>query len=75
MVCIKQNLQDGGFGQLTQELNSIINQGYKLIEITNPSFDNPNELGGGLIGTYNSLNSYIAYGTVWYFAILEILVV
>lgn len=38
-VCINQDIYQGGMGQLTQELNSIINQGYKLIEITNPSLD------------------------------------
>ena len=66
-VCIYQNIYDGGMGQLTQELNSIINQGYKLIEITNPAQDSDGGYGGGLMSSNGSAN--IAWGTVWYFAI------
>ena len=66
-ACINRIISDGGMGQLTQELNSIINQGYKLIKITNPSVDSDGGYGGGLMSNNNSTS--IGYGTVWYFAI------
>ena len=69
MVCLSRNLHYGSFGQLTQELNSIINQGYKLIEITNPQADNSGGNGGGLTSNTNSYDTFISRGTVWYFAI------
>ena len=69
MVCLNVNFHSGSFGQLTQELNSIINQGYKLIEITNPQVDNVGGNGGGLTINTNSSNTFISRGTVWYFAI------
>jgi hypothetical protein len=46
-------------GIINQELNSIINQGYKLIETNNGQSDN-----NGFISDGN-----INYGTTWYFAI------
>ena len=58
-VCISDGIQQGAIGQLNIELNSIISQGYKLIETNNGYSDN-----NGLINNY-SLN----VGTAWYFAI------
>ena len=46
-------------GVINQELNSIINQGYKLIETNNGQYDN-----NGFIGQ-NSIH----YGTTWFLAI------
>ena len=31
-TCIERNITDGGLEELNQELNSVANQGYKLIE-------------------------------------------
>tara|TARA_B110000240_G_C13230463_1_gene338699 strand:- start:210 stop:566 length:357 start_codon:yes stop_codon:yes gene_type:complete len=64
--CIADDVRFGAIGQLTQELNSVINQGYKLIKITNPSLDNDGGDGGGI--TFAGSNN-INRGTVWYFAI------
>ena len=66
-VCIQNSVLNGGLGQITQELNSIINQGYKLIEITSPSLDGSGGHGGGLMESNNGHR--IGLGTVWYFAI------
>ena len=49
--------------QINIALNSIINQGYKLIKITDPGGDSGDDT-GGLTGGY-----HIITGTVWYFAI------
>ena len=46
-------------GVINQELNSIINQGYKLIETNNGQYDN-----NGFVGS-NSIH----YGTTWFLAI------
>ena len=54
---------------LNVALNSIINQGYKLIKITDPSISggaSTNSNGGGLL--QNSGQAFTV-GTVWYFAI------
>jgi hypothetical protein len=48
---------------LNQELNSIISQGYKLIE-TNNGYNSSGNLGNGLIS-----NTSLQTGTTWYFAI------
>jgi len=45
-------------------LNSIINQGYKLIKITDPAGDSGDNTGGLIREGYS-----IIRGTVWYFAI------
>ena len=65
-VCINSTMAGTAIGELTQELNSVIDLGYKLIKITNPSnvSSSGNTGGGGLAN-----GSYIANGTVWYFAI------
>ena len=53
---------------LNVALNNIINQGYKLIKITDPSISGgaSNNNGGGLL---NSSGENLTVGTVWYFAI------
>ena len=54
---------------LNKGLNSIINQGYKLINITNPSPHGgatTNQNGGGLI---SNTGTNLEIGTAWYFAI------
>jgi len=54
---------------LNQGLNSIINQGYKLTHITDPSVDgggNGGTNGGGLISHQGTT---LNVGTVWYFAV------
>ena len=48
---------------LSQELNSIVNQGYKLIE-TNNGYGNNDGGAGGLID-----GGSLSAGTTWYFAI------
>jgi len=58
-TCIDKYIEYGGLISLNQELNSIISQGYKLIE-TNNGFANQN-------GTINSTE--LNYGTIYYFAI------
>ena len=49
--------------QINQELNSIINQGYKLIEINSPQHSS--EYSGSTI----NVDGRVAKGTIWYFAI------
>ena len=53
------SLNSAVIGVINQELNSIINQGYKLI-VTNNGHSDQN----GFID-----NSSINYGTTWYFAV------
>ena len=58
-TCIPARISSGALISLNQELNSIISQGYKLIEINNGHSDK-----NGTID-YQQLN----YGTIYYFAI------
>ena len=58
-TCISSHVWNGALISLNQELNSIVNQGYKLIETNNGYFD----ANGLYSGT--ALNR----GTTWYFAI------
>ena len=54
-----------GLPLIVQELNSIVNQGYKLIEITNSPINNSGA-GGGIM---ESSGSVFTLGTTWYFAV------
>ena len=58
-TCIPKLINQGALVLLNQELNSIISQGYKLIETNNGHSDQ-----NGTID-YQELN----YGTIYYFAI------
>ena len=58
-TCIPAYISEGALISLNQKLNSIISQGYKLIE-TNTGWSDQN----GAIN-YHELN----YGTIYYFAI------
>jgi len=58
-TCIPANINDGALISLNQELNSIISQGYKLIE-TNNGYSDQN-------GTIDDRE--LNYGTIYYFAI------
>ena len=58
-TCIPSYIANGALISLNQELNSIISQGYKLIEINN-GYSNQN-------GTID--HQQLNYGTIYYFAI------
>tara|TARA_A100001035_G_scaffold22890_1_gene15394 strand:+ start:74 stop:415 length:342 start_codon:yes stop_codon:yes gene_type:complete len=58
-TCIPAKISEGALISLNQELNSIISQGYKLIETNNGASEN-----NGTIN-YSRLND----GTIFYFAI------
>jgi len=58
-TCIPSLISQGALISLNQELNSIISQGYKLIETNNGYSDNN--------GTIDNVS--LNYGTIYYFAI------
>ena len=58
-TCIPSYIYNGALISLNQELNSIISQGYKLIEINNGNSDQN--------GTIDHIQ--LNYGTIYYFAI------
>ena len=65
-VCIPRFITDGALISLNQELNSIVSQGYKLIETNNGNIES-NSNGWSNNGLIN--NSSLNVGTSWYFAI------
>jgi hypothetical protein len=64
-VCIPRFIADGCLVLLNQELNSIVSQGYKLIETNNGN----SEPSGGWSNNGLLNNSSLNVGTSWYFAI------
>ena len=58
-TCIPSYIHDGALISLNQELNSIISQGYKLIETNNGYSDQNGALDNGRLNV----------GTIYYFAI------
>ncbi|MGY8988669.1 MAG: hypothetical protein ACKVJA_00225 [Flavobacteriales bacterium] len=67
-VCIPSFITDGALISLNQELNSIVIQGYKLIETNNGNSETNTQ---GWSWSNNGLinNSSLNVGTSWYFAI------
>ena len=69
-TCIPKHISNGALISLNQELNSIISQGYKLIETNNGTHS-------GLDGNYSVITpgnglingGSLNLGTSWYFAI------
>ena len=70
-TCISNNIatNSNSLSILNTELNTIVNQGYKLIEIKKPSIEFQHSLFQGTAGSF--LQGSITYniGTTWYFAI------
>ena len=64
-TCIPQNVLSGGIISLNQELNSIVSQGYKLVETSYGVYSDSNGSGRGLL----SYNLTINRGSCFIFAI------
>ena len=61
-ICIDKRISQGALIAVNSEINSIISQGYKLIET---SYAEDNEYGGGLL----NVNGWLNDGTTFIFAI------
>lgn len=66
-VCIPRFITDGCLVSLNQELNSIVSQGYKLIETNNGNTESYISGGWSNNGLLN--NSSLNVGTSWYFSV------
>ncbi len=64
-TCIPKDINNGALISLNQELNSVSNLGYKLVETS--YFNSGNNYGNGLISTWN--NGQLNIGTAFIFAI------